>query len=69
MAQQPFKRRSCFGAMEGGVPPRVQFLNAELTSKFYEKCLLGGKRKAVFLSPIISKIEVLVISIAWKELS
>lgn len=37
MAQQPFQRWSCFGAMEGGVPPCVQFLHAELTSKFYEE--------------------------------
>lgn len=48
MAQQPFKR-SCFGAMEGGVPPCVQFLNAELTSKFYEKCLLEREKEGCYL--------------------
>jgi len=48
MAQQPFKRSCCFGAMEGGVPLCVQFLNAELTSKFYENCLLQREKEGCF---------------------
>jgi hypothetical protein len=47
MAQPPFKR-SCFGAMEGGVPPCVQFLNSELTSKFYENCSLEREKEGCF---------------------